>query len=230
MNPISFQYQFEMPGGKSLSYKVELDRNTLSFIPHTSQKHPEWTKLSTQQCSHCPLKPETHPHCPIAVNIADLVEHFKNEVSHTPTKITVTAEERSYVKEVPLQIGLYSIFGVIMATSGCPVMNFLKPMARFHLPFATPEEAIVRSVSMYLLGQYFESQKTGTGDFSLKSLDEKYKAVEKVNQGMVKRIATILKSGDANQNTVTTLDSLSKLLKMALGKNLEKYAPLFSNG
>ena len=37
-----------------------------------------------------------------------------------------------------------------MALSGCPVLEQLKPMARFHLPFASVEETIYRAASMYL--------------------------------------------------------------------------------
>ena len=33
-------------------------------------------------------------------------------------------------------------------------MESLKPMVRFHLPFATVEETVFRSVSTYLLSQY----------------------------------------------------------------------------
>ena len=52
-------------------------------------------------------------------------------------RITVYTAERNVWKDGLVQKGLSSIFGVVMAKSNCPVMNFLKPMARFHLLFST---------------------------------------------------------------------------------------------
>ena len=40
-----------------------------------------------------------------------------------------------------------------MATAGCPWTDRLRPMARFHLPFANEAETVYRSVSMYLLSR-----------------------------------------------------------------------------
>ena len=54
---------------------------------------------------------------------------------------------------------VFSLIGIYMVTSGCPIMDKLRPMARFHLPFASTEETIYRAISTYLLGQYFLEQK-----------------------------------------------------------------------
>ena len=114
-----------------------------------------------------------------------------------------------------------------MATSGCPAMNFLKPMARYHLPFATREETIVRSVSMYLLRQYFEHKKGRTPALELSQLDDKYSMIGNVNKGIVNRINSILKGGDANQNAMVILDSIGKMLSFAIDESLEDYEYLF---
>lgn len=225
---ISIRYQFEFAEGRRRDYEVLLDPQTLNFQSKKSGALPEWAKLTTAQCSHCPLKAETSPTCPIAANLASLVEEFKDEVSHTKTRVTVTTQERSYVKETDVQSGLYGIVGIIMATSGCPVMNFLKPMARFHLPFSTADETIMRSVSFYLTRQYFEHSKDRAFDWELKGLDQHYADIQKVNQGMAQRFKTVIQSGDASRNTVTTLDCFSKLLSMALTRNLEKFRGLFT--
>ena len=57
-----------------------------------------------------------------------------------------------------VQMGVSSLLGVIMTTSGCPIMAQLKPMVRFHLPFASLEETIFRMVSMHLVAQYLRHQ------------------------------------------------------------------------
>lgn len=228
MSSLLIKYQFDFAEGRSRAYEIALDPNTMVFQSKPKSTLPEWTKLSVAQCRDCPLKSEQSPHCPIAVNLSDLVDAFKDEVSHTKARITVTTAERSYVKDADVQTGLYGIVGIVMATSGCPVMNFLKPMARFHLPFSTVDETIMRSVSFYLVRQFFNAKKGEAFDLELKDLDKNYADIQKVNQGISQRFKLVIQGGDANKNTVTTLDCFSKLLSMALNKNLEKFKPLFA--
>jgi len=159
VNPIKIVYDFSFPDGGSKTYTVELDRATLSYRPSASEQPPAWARLENNQCGHCPLEPAEHPYCPVATNLATLVEFFKDKASVAEATVTVTTEERTYVKRLPLQRGIFGIF--VMATSSCPYMDFLKPMARFHLPFSSVEETIVRSVSLYLLKQYFVAKRGG---------------------------------------------------------------------
>ncbi len=142
-------------------------------------------------------------------------------------RISVTTQERTYVKEAPAQRGLASILGLIMATSGCPVMNFLKPMARFHLPFSTSEETIIRSTSMYLLSQYFVAKKGGKPDISLDKLNRAYADIQQVNLGICNRIATVVKKGEATSNAVIILDTFSQLLNMEIEDKLDSLQSLF---
>lgn len=83
----------------------------------------------------------------------------------------MTTEDRAYLKVASLQEGLQGIFGLIMATSGCPHMDFLKPMARFHMPFSSSIETMVRTTSLYLLKQYFNLKDGKPADFLLKGLE-----------------------------------------------------------
>lgn len=229
MGSISIRYEFQMPDQSTRPFEVKLDDQSISYLRQTNETPPAWAKLEVGQCTDCPLKIEQHPYCPIAVNLAELIAAFKDEVSHTPARLVVTTEERSYFKDTTIQVGLYSIFGVIMATSGCPKMNSLKPMARFHLPFLTTDEMIIRSVSFHLLAQYMQRSVDGKCEVDLKELDQHFAEIQKVNSGMVKRLSAIMKTGDASQNTITTLDCFTKLLGMALQRNLQKFKALFSN-
>ncbi len=75
-------------------------------------------------------------------------------------------DDRSYQDRLFLQVpewvddpaGLSPLIGIVMTTSGCPVMEHRNPMERFHLPFATLEETIFGMVSMYLLVQHYRYQ------------------------------------------------------------------------
>jgi len=50
-----------------------------------------------------------------------------------------------------------------------PIFEKLKPMVRFHLPFASIEETKYRAISMYLLAQYFLYQQGSQPDWDLKN-------------------------------------------------------------
>jgi hypothetical protein len=223
---IQIVYDFAFPDGAAKSYTVALDRATLAYLPGTQESPPAWTRLENHQCGHCPLSPAEHPYCPVATNLSELVEAFKDKASVAEATVTVTAEERTYVKQLPLQRGIFGIFGLVMATSACPYMDFLKPMARFHLPFSTAEETIVRSVSMYLLRQYFVAKRGGAPDLGLEQLETHYENIQKVNDGILERIRGVVLN-DADVNALVILQGFADLLTMAIAKDLSKIEPLF---
>ncbi len=228
-------YVFEFPTGEIFQYDLRIDATTLSLVPETEEAdgtevtYPDWTRLGHCQCQHCPLPENDQPRCPISVNVAQLVDAFRDVYSTLPVKISVHTDERTYLKEGPVQRGLASILGLIMATSGCPHMNFLKPMARFHLPFATSEETIVRSTSMYLLAQYFIARRGEAPDMKLTKLDEAYARVQKVNFGVSARIRSAAETsrGDASSNAVVILFTVAQLLSTAIEENLDAIEDLF---
>ncbi len=124
---------------------------------------------------------------PIAYNFVDLFDFFSSLDSYNETVVYIQAPERSYSKKTTVQRGLGSLLGIHMVTSGCPAMEVLKPMVRFHLPFASLEETIFRTVSTYLVGQYFCKKKGFPGDFELNKLKVFYLEIQKVNVGIVRR-------------------------------------------
>ena len=226
MERVTIAYRFDFPDGSFEEYKVKLDGKT-NLVPKKIENPPSWTKLGVAQCSHCPLKAEETPECPIAFNLSDIIERFKDFDSVMETKITVDAHERVYIMEASLQEGLFSLFGIIMATAGCPYMNILKPIARYHLPLQSEEEIIIRGISFYLLRQYFEIKKGNDPDLGLEKLAVHYADIKKVNEGMAKRLQEIRKSGDANQNAIVLLDAFSLLLGQAITQQLDEFEELF---
>jgi hypothetical protein len=114
-----------------------------------------------------------------------------------------------------------------MATSGCPNMALLKPMARFHLPFATKEETVFRAASSYLLGQYFLRQRGMPCDLDFEGLAEAYLRIHKVNMGMAKRLRTI-SQGDANVNAIVLLDLFAHELPSAIDLKMKTLEYLFT--
>jgi hypothetical protein len=226
--PFQFHYQFQFVNGHIKDYRIALDPDTLSLIPTDSvSAPPEWVGLTYKQCRGCPLEANSHSHCPIALNIMELVESFKSVFSYHDCTVVCETAERTYSKKTSVMEGLSAIFGVIMATSDCPVMEFLKPMARFHLPFATIEETTMRTASMYLLAQYFKYKDQPEIKFDFKTLEKHYARVQQVNEGLLARINSI-SSEDADKNAIVTLHSLSQFLSMEIDYSLSGLEYIFA--
>ncbi|BBO81474.1 hypothetical protein DSCO28_20400 [Desulfosarcina ovata subsp. sediminis] len=228
-NAYRFDYRIELEDGQHTRFEIALDPVTLTMLTASSEPYPPWTQLAYNQCQCCPLTPQTRLYCPIAVNITDLVEKFKDILSHKNCRVVCETDDRTYSKRTSAMEGLTSVFGIIMATSHCPVMDFLKPMARFHLPFASVEETMVRSTSLFLLGQYFEYKKGRIKQFDFEELEKKYARVQLVNEGLLARIRS-LGNQDADKNAIITLHSISQFLSLEMDFSLATIAHFFERG
>ncbi|HKS36128.1 MAG TPA: hypothetical protein VJW76_02990 [Verrucomicrobiae bacterium] len=224
---IVIEYKFSLKNGDEKRFQVRLRKPTLQLISAPNASLPEWTRLVHHQCPNCPLKPETDPHCPIAANLVDVIDSFKNTISVEEADITITHESRSYRKHTAVQYGISSLMGIYMVTSGCPVMDKLRPMAHTHLPFATIAETMFRAVSMYLLAQYFRQQHARTPDWRLEKLVEIYEQVGKVNRAFSKRLLSI-NPQDASLNALVGLDCFATITAYSIvDDSLEVMESLF---
>jgi hypothetical protein len=199
------------------------------MAPTSKGPYPPWTQLSYKQCQCCPLSPQKELYCPVAVNISDLVNRFKDILSHKNCMVVCETIDRTYSKNTSAMDALTSVFGIVMATSNCPVMDFLKPMARFHLPFSSVEETTARSTSLFLLGQYFKYKKGKVNGFDFDELEKSYARVQLVNEGLLARIQSLGKE-DADKNAIITLHSLSQFLSLEMDFSLSTVAHLFERG
>jgi len=221
-------YCFLFPDGRSRVYEVVLDAETGRQVSVPLGSHHAWTDLEYEKCRHCPLKREEHPECPAAKNLAFVVDDFQLEQSFEKVLVEVVTAERTYRKEVPIQDGLFSLVGLIMSTSACPHLDFLRPMARFHLPFSTSKETTVRSVSFYLLRQYFAAKQGCEPDYRLTELQRLYDAIGEVNLGMAARMRSASKT-DAQANAIVVLDLFAQLLLDQVNDKLSSFEMLFSS-
>jgi hypothetical protein len=153
------------------------------------------------------------------MSLVDLVESFKGSISFEKAKIVFEFEDRTYFKHTALQEGLSSLIGIYMVTSGCPLMEKLKPMVRFHLPFATEEETMYRVISMYLLAQYFMYKKGQNPDWELKNLVKIYEDIRIVNKNICRRLANI-KIEDSSINALITLDCFADAVTFSINENM----------
>ena len=223
---VRIKYSFKFENGDIKEYEIALNPATMELIQQKDIPKSEWTKLDFFPCENCPLSKEVE-HCPVAVNLSRLVTEFKDSVSHEKTKVTVETAERTYYKDTTLQKGLSSIIGVYMVTSNCPVMDKLRPMVRFHLPFATPTETLFRTVSTYLTAQFLIARDGQDPDWDLSKLVDIYKQISIVNRGMSRRISNASLK-DASVNAVIILHSYGDAVPYFIENGLEEIKHLFS--
>jgi len=223
---LRFRYKFQFENGEEKLFDVLLNEQTLQVVDNSYTSNPEWSKLKYQQCQNCPLKDDVE-YCPVAVNIAHLIDEFKFSTSYDKTWVVVETPERTYAQETTVQNGLSAILGIYMVTSGCPVLDYLRPMVRFHLPFATMNETVFRAVSMYLIAQYFRERKGLEPDWNLEGLVKIYKEIGILNKGMWNRLSKA-SSFDANVNALIVLNTFGDALRFSLKQDLEQLSPLFT--
>jgi hypothetical protein len=112
-----------------------------------------------------------------------------------------------------------------MATSACPVLGKLKPMAHNHLPFASSQEFILRTISLYLTRQYFNFREGRLADWELKGLVKQFQQLQLVNQAFWQRIHDVCE-GDSNLKAFLTFFSMSSSMTVSMETQLQKIRPL----
>jgi len=223
---VFFDYLFKFEDGTEKKIGIHLDPVTLEYLPQKSLTGDEWTRLENHQCESCPLDPKHDPHCPLALAIEDLVNFFQEKFSYETARISVHTNERTYFKDTTMQKGLSSIMGVLMVSSGCPVMAKLRPMVRLHLPFSSILETTFRTTSTYLLGQFFLKKRGKVSDFTFEGLLEIYKNVNMVNRSMADRIRSAA-GKDASVNALIILDMFALDIPLSIEEQIEGIEPFF---
>ncbi len=230
---ITIRYSLECDDGHYFEFPVVLDSHTLEHLFPEQGPSPEWTRLKAGQCEGCPLDAESLARCPLALSLVKLVEQSGEILSYTNVTASVESPERTVRKSTTAQKAVSSLLGLLMATSGCPLTAFLKPMARFHLPFSTREESIFRAATAYLLAQYFLYHRGKPYDIDMSGLKDAYTKLQAVNAGMAKRLR-YLSEGDANVNAIALLDLLAQDIPAAIEERLSEieylFAPYFNPG
>ncbi|WP_369601686.1 hypothetical protein AAIA72_01480 [Hahella sp. SMD15-11] len=220
------EYRFEFESREPYVFEVDTQR------PVATEEHrtlPAWTRLGHCQCVNCPLGKQEGARCPAAVDLIDLVDVFHGEPAFQKVRVEVTTPQRGYFKRTSLEEGLRSLMGLVMATSGCPILGQLRPLALHHMPFASEEEFILRSVSMYLLKQYFQLRENGTADWQLKGLIELNRQLQLVNQAMWQRIHSACEQ-DSNLKALLSFFSLASSVTFSLEAQLLKLRQHFLQG
>lgn len=213
MTPLNFKYNFKLADGSEENFNFIVNAETLRLVIDIPQGPPSWINLEYHQCPNCPLDRKTIPHCPLAVNIAPVVERFSRVLSYENVLVEAIENNRTTSQETSAQMGVSSLIGLLIAASGCPFTDFLKPMVRFHLPFSTEEETLWRATSTYLLSKYYLKNKGYNSEIELNGLSEIYENIGLVNVAIIKRLQATTEK-DSTLNALVVLDVFASSLSL----------------
>lgn len=225
---VKIDYLFRFKNGDTRVAALLLDENTLALMSENVISPPFWSELAFHQCRVCSLDPGLHLYCPIALHMNGIVDIFHDYNSYDEVTVEVSDSQRRYIKDTSLQNGLGSLMGIIMVSGGCPVMGPLRPLVRFHLPFASMEETEFRIVSMYLIAQYFRAKNDEKPDWSLDGLQVIYNKVGEVNKSFAERLRSA-STKDAGVNALIVLDCFAKAVPFAVRTTLRDYEKYFES-
>lgn len=231
-NKIIFKYHFTFNDDTIKTITTIVDKRNLSIVSPEHKYFPEWARLENFKCPHCPLNETEFTYCPLALNLQTILSEFSDKNSFELVEVLVETPVRNYHRKTSLQQGVSSLLGILMVTSGCPVMGKLKPLLYFHLPFASIEETEVRALSLYLLAQYVKMIKGEEPDWEMNKLKKIYEDVRILNHHVSKKIVN-LSNKDANINSLIVLNNFAEFVTIILGEKtieeLEFYLKEFFN-
>jgi hypothetical protein len=203
-------YRFFVTTDSPLAVDLLFDKNTFRIVIPEDAARPEWARLGNNRCPNCP-EANGCDYCPAALAIAQFLPLFENRVSHEKTVVEVETSARTIVSKTTFQTGMASLIGLVCATSGCPLTKFLRPMARFHTPFADEQETLFRSFSSWLLMSYVQRQLAGgEGLITLEGLKRNYQELSVMNSCLAERLRKGVKR-DAALNAVIILDLFAQI-------------------
>lgn len=222
----SIVYEFVFPDNGCERFDLIFDSETVELVGSTNATPPSWTRLPFEQCPHCPFTLEKQPYCPVALNLLPAIEHFDKLMSYEIITVEVTSAERHVVNKSSAQQGLSSLMGLLIAGSSCPYTHFFKPMARFHLPFASKDETMWRAVASFLLARYFTKSGLDDRDIRLEGLSRIYNDIASLNDALVQRLRAVT-SKDSAVNALVHLDVFAKYLMPPINDSLDQIKSIF---
>jgi len=208
-------YLFRLESGVGHRFDVELDR------PRAGGDLPEWTLLEVDKCPHCPLPNAPGAHCPAAADLVPLVERFSALSSIDRIDVLVVTPQHEARKRTDTQTALSALMGLVLATSACPILGRMRPLAHTHMPFATATQMVYRIVSMHILACFLHGEPVG-----LDGLDQFFSDIDRLNHAFFGRLNRAVKR-DAGINALLALHSRSTLASISIGPEMENIRAWF---
>lgn len=222
---ITITYDLVFEEGRNEHFSLAFEDEAMCLCEVDKSSAPDWTNLEFRKCPNCPLHVQDSPYCPAALHLSALVHRLGDIKSYEKVSARVITREREIVLETTMQRVFSSPMGLVIASSGCPPAAYYRPMARFHLPFASYEETIFRTTSTYLMAQYFRHHRGQKIDLNLEGLVDISKNIQTVNAFLAQRLRDSCEI--AQTNAIAHLDLFAQALPVAEDESLEEFSQLF---
>lgn len=210
--PDGVVYLFRLENGTEYRFDVPTERPAAT----ASAGLPAWTALEQDRCPHCPLPKTPGAVCPAAADLAPVVSRFSALASFERAEVRVLSPEREVRKQTDVQTALSGLMGLILASSGCPILRRLKPLAQTHLPFTTQTETLYRLAAMHLFGCFLRGAPA-----SLDELRHFFDDLDALDQAFAKRLRVAAEK-DASLNALLMLHAQALMVSLSLDEGLKQ--------
>lgn len=145
-----------------------------------------------------------------------VLKQFLALASLDDVEVRVVRKHYEARKHTDTQTALSALMGLILATSACPILSHMRPLANTHQPFSTDTEMVYHLASMHLL-ECFLAGKTP----DLLELSSFIAELDKLNAAFAVRIKRATER-NASVNALVALHARSIVASMPLEKRLDK--------
>jgi len=213
-------YLFRLKKGGEQRFVVDLNRPAA----RAADGLPGWTALAQNTCPHCPLPQTAGAICPAAADLVPVVDRFSALASVEGAEVSVITAEREVLKRTDVQTALSGLMGLILATSGCPILSRLRPLAQTHLPFLTETEMVYRMAAMQLFGCFLRGEPA-----SFDGLRHFFADIDTLDQAFAERLR-IAAEKDASLNALMVLHARAMIASLSIDQQLDRIRGWFEPG
>ncbi len=210
-------YIFQLESGAAHRFDVAFDR------PAASGDLPDWTLLDTHQCDNCPLARAPGARCPAAADLVPIIDKFSALASIDNVDVRVVREQYEVHKRTDTQTALSALMGLILATSACPILGRMRPLAQTHLPFPTETEIVYRIITMHLLRCHLAGTPADLG-----TLTGFFADFETLNEAFARRLKRAIQN-DASINALVVLHARSMVASFSIDEKLDEIRAWFGH-
>jgi hypothetical protein len=162
------------------------------------------------------------------VGLAPVVAAFHDTWSCETVEVAVATSTRLVTKRTGLQDALSGVVGLTLATSGCPRLAPLRPLALTALPFGELHEMFAHMATLYAFGQIRRHQRGLTADWTFAGLAALTADIATVYQDLLYRLEEVSHK-DAVRNALLQQHCYMQYISpAALPGRLAQLDPLFS--
>ena len=218
-------YKFSRNNQSFANYEIVITgHGTLHPDCFSNSSSPNWAKLSFNKCPHCPLNDVEHKYCPTSLALNLIGNEWNDVKSYEKIDLEVNLQERKVSAHTTTQVALSSLVGLLMGASECPHLAFFHPLARNHLPLATPEETGARVLKNFLsFNQLYEKSKANLTT----QIEDVYQNLETLNRYVSQRLSSA-ENENLTTQAVVQLDCLTKLVPASIQESKKSLIELFA--